>query len=183
MEYFPAANRNQMSIIGLTWRFGALYLTPSPGPQSGSPTDEIPLPALPPGPLSPQKRARRVRHRVCRTHRGGRLPRHRGAGARGAVQSRPPRRPRLRGKHRRRRRHPHPDTGPLLQTRAVPAGRGTAGTGPLRRRHAVPATGRSPTARLRAAARGDRRGRGTGGPGLARRADRRGRSRRHGALL
>ena len=158
-------------------------LSPSPGPNPDLPTDEIPLPALSPGPLSPQKRARRVRHRVCRTHRGGRVPRHRGAGARGAVQSRPPRRPRLRGQHRRRRRHPHPDTGPLLQERAVPAGGGPAGAGPLRRRHAVPAPRRSQSPRLRAAARGDRRGRGAGGPGLARRAHRRGRSREHGALL
>ena len=67
------------------------------------------------GSVRPARRARCVRRRLRRAHQGTALARHRREGAAGPDQPGAPRRVRLRGEHRRRRRHPHPDA------RRVPA--------------------------------------------------------------
>ena len=72
----------------------------------------VQLPTGPgPGTLRSAARARRLRRRLRRPHQGPEESQHRQAGAAVARQSAPPRGVRLRGEHRRRRRHPDADAG------------------------------------------------------------------------
>ena len=73
-----------------------------------------------PGPLRPAARERRLRRRLRRPSEGQGLALDRGAGPRAAAQPRTPRRLRLRGQHRRRRRDHGPDPGSRSCARSPP---------------------------------------------------------------
>ena len=76
--------------------------------------------------------------------KGQPLARDRRAGAQGPDQPAASRRLRLRGEHRRRRRHSHPDAGPFLRREAARLGIRAASRAALRRRVRVPAARRRP---------------------------------------
>ena len=96
------------------------------------------------GPLRPPPRARRLRRGVRRARQGAALARDRAAGAAGAHQPAAPRRVRLRGQHRRRRRHSDPDAGPVPAPRDGAARHRAPARAALRRRVRVPAARRRP---------------------------------------
>ena len=134
-----------------------------------------------PGPLRPAARERRLRRRLRRPSEGQGLALDRGAGPRAAAQPRTPRRLRLRGQHRRRRRDHGPDPGSVPAQGHRPARLHAAREGPLRHRPRLPAPRRGAARRSDRALRGADPRRGTGGPRLARRPDRRLDARRLGA--
>ena len=101
-----------------------------------------------PGLVRSRVRARRVRRGVRRAREGVRSHAHRRAGAAGADQPAAPRRVRLRGEHRRRRRHPHPDARPFLAAGVAPLGFDASRRAAIRRRLRLPAA-RSGAARRR----------------------------------
>ena len=127
-----------------------------------------------PGPLRPAAREGRLRRRLRRPSEGQGVALDRRAGPRAAAQPRAPRRLRLRGQHRRRRRHPGADPGslPAQGHRAArhhaAARRARYGAGLVFLPHDAGAA-RRPDRALRGA--GPRRG--PDRPRLARRADRR----------
>ncbi len=126
-----------------------------------------------PGPLRPAARERRLRRRLRRPSEGQGLALDRGAGPRAAAQPRTPRRLRMRGQHRRRRRDHGPDPGSVPAPGHRPARLYVAREGPLRHRPRLPAPRRGAARRSDRALRGTDPRRGTGGPRLARRPDRR----------
>ncbi len=67
----------------------------------------------PPRACTTRARARRLRRRLRRPHQGRRVAHDRQPGAAAADQPAAPRRVRVRGQHRRRRRHPDSDAGPV----------------------------------------------------------------------
>ena len=134
-----------------------------------------------PGPLRPAARERRLRRRLRRPSEGQGLALDRGAGPRAAAQPRTPRRLRLRGQHRRRRRDHGPDPGSVPAQGHRPARLHAAREGTLRHRPRLPAARRGAARRSDRPLRGADPRRGSGGPRLARRPDRRFDARRLGA--
>ena len=125
-------------------------------------------------------RARRLRRGLRRQHARRKEPPDRALGPGDSGQSDAPRRLRLRSADRRRRRHLDANSARILRGQGGRAGHHAAGAGRLRRRHDVSAARRGRAAILPGALRGHRGRRGSGVPGLARRADRQQRVGPHG---
>ena len=121
------------------------------------------------GSVRPARRTRCVRRRLRRAHEGPPLARHRAQGAAGPHQPGASRRVRLRGQHRRRRRHPDADAGHVpAEGRALHA----AGGGGVRRRPRLPAARRARSRRHQGSHRAHRRRGRADAARLARRAGR-----------
>ena len=129
-------------------------------------------PAREAGPLRPSVRARRLRRRLRRGHEGPQIARRRQAGHPDPHEPRPSRRQRLRGQHRRRRRHPAADAARLPQEgRQERRAHQSARARHVRRRQHLHAAQRDAAPQDRRSLRARRAGRRPDVPRLAHRAD------------